>query len=204
MHIHEGAWAENSAQNWGKDQQSSSLSWLKSWRSTASFHPPHGWGPWFPHNSKIYYYVCPLRRNQDSVSSLNYCFLTVFPLFLHSLASLKITDYWDLFKGKIMARFRSQNGFGKKKKKKGFFHVKKAMPVSLSPRTSPPTHQLIGFQMPFSPAFSVQSVEPCVPSPIHLWCSKMIARSLNYYYLEEEAKERKVSHSMTKMLSTSQ
>ena len=80
MHIHEGAWAEeNSAQNWGKDQQSSSLSWLKSWRSTASFHPPHGWGPWFPHNSKIYYYVCPLRRNQDSVSSLNYCFLTVFP-----------------------------------------------------------------------------------------------------------------------------
>ena len=90
------------------------------------------------------------------------------------------------------------------KKKNGFFHVKKAMPGSLSPRTSPPTHQLIGFQMPFSPAFSVQSVEPCVPSPIHLWCSKMIARSLNYYYLEQEAKERKVSYSMTKVLSTSQ
>ena len=89
-------------------------------------------------------------------------------------------------------------------KKSRFFYVKKAMPGSLSPRTSPPTHQLIGVQMPFSPAFSLQSVEPHVPSPTHLWCSQMISRSLNYYYLEQEAKERKASRSMTKMLSTSQ
>ena len=116
MHIHEGACTEEkSAQTWGKGQQSPSLSWLKSWRSTSSFHPPHGWGPWFLHNSKIYDDVCPLRRSQDSVSSLNDCFLTAFPLFLHSLVSLKITDYWGLFKGKIKARLRSQNGFGKKK-----------------------------------------------------------------------------------------
>ena len=89
-------------------------------------------------------------------------------------------------------------------KKNHFFYVKKAMPGSLSPRTSPHTHQLIGVQMPFSPAFSLQSVEPHVPSPTHLWCSQMISRSLNYYYLEQEAKERKASRSMTKMLSTSQ
>ena len=74
--------------------------------------------------------------------------------------------------------------------KNGFFYVEKAMPGSLSPGT-PPSYQLTGFHIPFSPAFSLQSDEPCVPSLIHLWCSKMNSRSLKYYYLEQEAKERK-------------
>ena len=34
------------------------------------------------------------------VLTLNYCFLTAFLSFLHSLDSLKIIEYWDLFKDK--------------------------------------------------------------------------------------------------------
>ena len=35
-----------------------------------------------------YYYVCPLRRNQESAPRLHYCFLTILPLSLHFLHSL--------------------------------------------------------------------------------------------------------------------
>ena len=41
----------------------------------------------------ILVYVLPKRAP-------NYHFLTAFPSFLHSLTSLKILNYWDLFKGK--------------------------------------------------------------------------------------------------------
>ena len=40
-------------------------------------------------------YVYPLRRNQDPASSLRCCFLTAFPLFLHSLTPL-ISNCLDL------------------------------------------------------------------------------------------------------------
>ena len=39
-------------------------------------------------NSKKHCYVYPLRRNQNPVPGLHYCFLTALPLFLHSLPSL--------------------------------------------------------------------------------------------------------------------
>ena len=51
--------------------------------------------------------VYPWRRNEDSVLSLNYWFLTAFPLFLHSLTSLKNINSWDLFKGKHVAKMAS-------------------------------------------------------------------------------------------------
>ena len=96
MHIHEGAWAEeNSAQNWGKGWQSPSVSWLKSGGSTSSFHPPLEQGALAPTELKdcIKLLCIFLRRNQDSVLLLNYCFLTAFSLFLNSLTPLKIVDY---------------------------------------------------------------------------------------------------------------
>ena len=71
--------------------------------------------------------VYPLRRTWDSVSSLNYCFLTAFPLFLHSLTSLKIINYWALLRSPTVLRLRSQNGLGQN----DFFYVKKSMMASL-------------------------------------------------------------------------
>ena len=54
-------------------------------------------------------YVYPLKRNWDSVLSLN-CYFLIFPLFLCSLTSLKITETCS--RASFVARLRSQNGLG--------------------------------------------------------------------------------------------
>ena len=46
----------------------------------------------------LYYYVYPLRGNQDPAPRLCYCFLTIPPLSLHSLPSL-ISSCWNLSLG---------------------------------------------------------------------------------------------------------
>ena len=47
-----------------------------------------GGAPWFLQKNSRVSHVYSLRRNQDSVPRLYYCFLTAPPLFLHSLPSL--------------------------------------------------------------------------------------------------------------------
>lgn len=51
---------------------------------------------------------------EDSVLSLNYCFFSVFSLFLHSLTSLKIIHSRVLFKVELVTRLRPHNGLCQK------------------------------------------------------------------------------------------
>ena len=59
----------------------------------------------------------------------SYCFLTAFPLFLHSFIPWRSLITETCWRASIVSRLRSQNGLGQN----GFSNVKNAMPGSFSP-----------------------------------------------------------------------
>ena len=82
--------------------------WKKKKRSTSSFHL-------LPGNSKIcIILLCISLEEELELWSLNYRFLTAFPLFLHSLTSLRKLITETCSRVSIVARLTSQNGLGQK------------------------------------------------------------------------------------------
>ena len=99
-------------------ESQSSTFWFQPVWGLCSDHPPPGWGVLFflQNNSKVCIRLLCISLGEELglLLSLNYCFLTAFPLFLHSLTSL-ISDCLRLLFG-TQGRPRRPKPFSRNKK----------------------------------------------------------------------------------------
>ena len=99
-------------------------------------------------------YVYPLKRNQDPAPSLHYCFLTAFPLFLHSLTPL-ISNCLNL-------PFGTQ---GRSRRLKPFSYKQEMGGTERLSYPGEPHRVLLGFVEHLEKAWKLHALSPCASLP---------------------------------------
>ena len=118
-------------------------------KSASSLHPPPRWGAEFLQNSKISIRLwCIFLEKELGLLSLNYCFLTAFPLFLCSLTSLKTIITETCSRASLVMRLRSQNAWGQNERKPCLVLLLRGLLPSLLPPAPPCVHQPRSFLNP--------------------------------------------------------
>ena len=107
MHIHEGAWAENSAQNWGKGWQSQSFCWLKAGGSQKVNIKPQVMVE--QNSSRKCFRLIFIIETELAVFMTDLSLLLLLLLSDNIFCSIKIIITDTCSRASIVARLRSQN-----------------------------------------------------------------------------------------------
>ena len=90
----------DAGKDWGQEEKGMTENKMVGWHHWLNGHEfEQTWGI-VENRGAWHAAVHGVAKSQTQLKRLNNCFLIAFPLFLHSLASLKIIHYWDLFKGR--------------------------------------------------------------------------------------------------------